>query len=1510
MPGSTNDDKMHQTTDSPAPGQERSQVEVQDRTAELAASQQLLQATIDSSMHMIEVFKAVRNSEGEIVDFIWVLNNQASRRIYGDVIGKSLLQLQPGVIQENIFDSFKQVIETGEPQQYEKHYVHEQFNGWYHISVVKLDDGVATTTTDITDRKRAELELQQSKTLLQNVINAPHIGMAVYKALRNERGEIIDFVHEYINRASISMLGNQDFTGKLFSEHGENAIEQMPQLIEVLETGKRNSYTRQAELNGQNFWFAITNTRLDSERLVHTWEDVTEQQRAKDALGKAKERLELALEGAHAGSGWWDLKTGAAEWDERGKRLIGMTDEESKTAAGWLNRIYGEDRQRVIDYSAECAKEGRDFNMEYRVVMPNGEIKHFVGTGHFRKDEKGEPFEAYGLIIDFTERKKAEEQILQLKDEVAQKATDKYYTLFNSMDQGFGIGKVLAASEATSGKVDWQWLEVNPNFERLTGLPRDAVLSQTMRELVPGLEDTWFTQYAKVAATGETIAFEDYSPVLNRWFDVYVYALGTPADRLVAVLFTNTTERKQREQQQEYLVRLNDALRPLSNPMEVQRVAMRILGEHLNVDRAIYAEINIDEDWFESTDNYTSQSVQKVIGRFPFTAFGPPGEKLKKGESLIIHDVAAEVNDDSKAAFYSIDVHAVVALPLIKQGKLVADLSVHQTSPRRWLHHEIALIQETAERTWAAVERAKAEEALRKSESRLAQDLADAKLLQQFSNDVIHLNEVNDIYEMLLQTATALMQSDIASLQLYSEKTESLTLVAHKNFHLESAAFWSTVSAESGSVCGEALRRQSRITVTDVQTEDFAKSELSIFRLSGIRAVNSTPIISSNGKLIGMLNTQWKQPRSFSEEDFRFFDVLVRQAADLIERKQAEETLRQNEERLQKALSIETVGVIYFDLEGGIHDCNAAFERMSGFAKEDFAAGSVRWTELTPPEFMEVTLKSKEELSTAGQNTPYEKQYIRPDGSRWWGLFAGKRLCEKECVEFVVDITERKNTEEALKLSEDRFRTLADAVPQVIWTNTAEGEANYFNQRWYEYTGLSYEEAAGPGWQLLVHPDDAAASKEKWMKALAAGEIFDTEYRLKNQHNEYCWFIGRNVPLKDEAGKVTGWFGSATDIEDLKKTSEALSQSEERLRITMESATDYAIITMDTDRRVERWSKGAEEILGYREEEMIGQSADIIFTEEDMATDQPQKEMETARDTGRAADERWHKRKDGSRFFASGVMRPIQNDELTGYVKVLRDTTQQQLFTQELHRLVAERTKELQRSNEDLQQFAHVASHDLKEPVRKIQTFNNRILEEYADELPEKVKFYANKIGTSADRMVAMIEGVLLYSKAGKTEQELEEVELGSVMQQIHTDLEVYIDKRDAVIVTTDLPTISANRILVYQLFYNLVLNALKFAKDGVPPRVEIKCVLIKEEGRELAKITVSDNGIGFDQEYAGDIFKTFTRLHPYDDYEGTGLGLALCKKIVERHGGSISASGQPGVGATFTILLPIPAKD
>lgn len=294
-----------------------------------------------------------------------------------------------------------------------------------------------------------------------------------------------------------------------------------------------------------------------------------------------------------------------------------------------------------------------------------------------------------------------------------------------------------------------------------------------------------------------------------------------------------------------------------------------------------------------------------------------------------------------------------------------------------------------------------------------------------------------------------------------------------------------------------------------------------------------------------------------------------------------------------------------------------------------------------------------------------ETPFINPESKQGFYeyIFTPVFSTDGSTVDFVAgstrDVTHRKKIEKNLNESKERFRLMTDAVPQLIWTNDSTGKADYFNMRWYEYSGLNYEESVGLGWEAIVHTEDAPSSKEDWHRALAAGEIFDTEYRLRHADGKYRWHIGRNIPVFNEEGNITGWFGTATDIHDLKMAQDLLEESKERLQVTMESATDYAIITMDTEGKIEGWSAGAERTFGYTPEEVTGKSSSIIFTKEDIEKGEYEKEMNTARKEGRAADERWHVRKDGSKFYMSGVLTTICNSKNTGFVKVARDMTQQ-----------------------------------------------------------------------------------------------------------------------------------------------------------------------------------------------------------------------------------------------------------
>ena len=277
-----------------------------------------------------------------------------------------------------------------------------------------------------------------------------------------------------------------------------------------------------------------------------------------------------------------------------------------------------------------------------------------------------------------------------------------------------------------------------------------------------------------------------------------------------------------------------------------------------------------------------------------------------------------------------------------------------------------------------------------------------------------------------------------------------------------------------------------------------------------------------------------------------------------------------------------------------------------------------------------------------------------------------------------------------------------------------------------------------------------------------------------------------------------------------------------------------------------------------------------------------------------------------------------QNNTPVKLSGIVRDVTMQKMTEQELERQVQMRTQQLeevnadlQRSNNELMQFAYVASHDLQEPLRKIQTFSDIAQANLSD--TDYVRTYLKKIDSSASRMASLIKDVLLYSQVGRDSRQEDLVDLNVVLENVKSDFELMIDQKEAVIKNQRLPVITGNKLQLHQLFSNLIGNSLKFSDDKpfidityrVTPGNEVDHPTLPHDN-DYHVLTFSDNGIGFDQQYEEQIFRLFNRLHNRKDYNGTGIGLALCRKIVENHNGAIKASSAKGKGATFRVVLPV----
>jgi PAS domain S-box-containing protein len=514
----------------------------------------------------------------------------------------------------------------------------------------------------------------------------------------------------------------------------------------------------------------------------------------------------------------------------------------------------------------------------------------------------------------------------------------------------------------------------------------------------------------------------------------------------------------------------------------------------------------------------------------------------------------------------------------------------------------------------------------------------------------------------------------------------------------------------------------------------------------------------------------------------------------------------------------------------------------------------------------------------------------------------------------------------ALKESEERYRRMIEEVEEyAIIMLDKSGIIQTWNRGAEKIKQYAASEAVGRHFEIFYLPEDRAQRLPERLlhEAAVNGRAVYEGWRARKDGTTF-WGSITLTALHDSKGNITGYSKVTRDLtankiadEQLKKFTKELQQKNEELRKSEEryhkmiaEVQDYAIILLDINGDIQNWNAGARKIKGYEAEEIVGKNFRLFYLPEDRESGLPERLINEAMQNGKAVHEGWRMRKDGSKFWGSTVITALHNDagDVIGFSKVTRDLTEKKEAEDKLQQYLVE----LQARNKELEQFAYIASHDLQEPLRKIQTFTE-VIEKNLDN-KAITKRYFEKITISVQRMKDLIVSVLNYSRLSRQDEPMVDTDLNVVIKEIEADFELTIHEKQAAILYQDLPVIKAFPLQMTQLFSNLISNALKFSKEK--PIIRISSRLItSEEIKDISdplvaskyyEIVVADNGIGFEQEYERLIFAMFQRLHTKQAYSGTGIGLALCKKIMENHRGFIRASSVPGKGACFYMYFPV----
>jgi PAS domain S-box-containing protein len=1151
-----------------------------------------------------------------------------------------------------------------------------------------------------------------------------------------------------------------------------------------------------------------------------------------------------------------------------------------------------------------------------------------------------------------------------------------FQSLFTTMVEGYFLGQIIC--DDTNQPVDFIFREVNPAFEAQTGLSRQQVIDRRVKEVLPQVEDYWITGYGRVALTGEPARFTNYSKELDRHFSVVVHR---PQEGYFAVLFLDVTAQKKNEaglqrDRQRFQLAMTAAdigtweYTYSDNICRYDPRAQVLYGldqsdylhDETGVKKLIHPQ-DIDAMWQamqqacngEMEGRYDVEyRVQTADGGWRWlrvwgiTDFEGEGESRRPVRIIgASRDITPQ--KETEQALRESEERYRRVVETAQEGIWIIDADGRTTyvndrmSELLGYSRDEIMARVHTDFMWEE-DRPKGDVDL-ESRRQGTREVWDQRYRRKDGTELWTVASCNALYDStgnflgalgMFTDITARKQAENAvraseeRYRLISRATNDLTWELD---FVTNQAIWGDMVGTTFGYLPDQLPPTYHIWLDHVHPDDRERVAASLraaihgagevwteqyrFRCSdgSYRAVVDRGIIArnSNGQARRMIGAM------------QDVSAIVR----------ADEAFRENERRLRRLFEIELIGMVYFRMDGPITDANEAFLKITGYTAADLQSGKVDWAKMTPEEYRHLDDAALRELRETGRDQPYEKQFIRKDGSRVWVLVGAAMFGEDDGVGYVLDVTGRHE-------AEDRFQTLADNMPQLAWITDSTGSIYWYNRRWYEYTGTRFEQMRGWGWQAVHHPDHVDRVLKKVSHCFETGEVWEDTFPLRGADGQYRWFLSRAIPVRDESGKVIRWFGTNTDITEQQQIEQALdnalseaqrrAQEAEEGKRLLDAVMEHVPVGITiADARavnIRMVSKNGQALLG----KPADQIRNIPFDEHagkwgvfhtDGVTPAKGEELPLTRATlhgEQVRNEEWLVQT------AGGKMTPILCDAspirdrdgtITGGIIVWRDITElrEARAKAEQHLKELEQAiKEAESANRAKDQFLAVLSHELRTPLMPVLGATSLMLANSG--LPNSVREDVEMIRRNVELEAKIIDDLLDVTRitSGKLQLTVEDVDLHLLIQNV---MQICAPEIEGKSIRAELGLnaepcfVRGDSTRLQQVLWNLIRNAAKFTAEHGTISIRTSC------DDSILRLEVEDNGRGIDPQMLSRIFNAFDQggAEVSPRFGGMGLGLAISKGIIDAHGGSITAdSAGRGKGALFAVelaaVMPEPQKN